>query len=115
MVFTDDVDTLDVADLGPRFEKHPMFPERVNTEFVRVVNESVLTMRVWERGSGETQACGSGACAAVVAAVELGYCRPDTTVTVKLLGGDLQVRYAPDGNVILTGGATLVYEGSVRI
>ena len=115
VVFLDDVDTLDVADIGPRFEKHPMFPARVNTEFVRVVNESVLTMRVWERGSGETQACGSGACAAVVAAVELGYCRPDTTVTVKLLGGDLMVRYAPDGNVILTGGASLVYEGSVRI
>lgn len=115
VVFADDVDALDVADIGPRFENHPMFPERVNTEFVRVINESVLTMRVWERGSGETQACGSGACAAVVAAVELGYCRPDTTVTVKLLGGDLQVRYAPDGNVILTGGATLVYEGSVRI
>ena len=115
VVFTDNVDSLDVADIGPRFEKHPMFPERVNTEFVRVVNESVLTMRVWERGSGETQACGSGACAAVVAAVELGYCKPDTTVTVKLLGGDLQVRYAPDGNVILTGGASLVYEGSVRI
>ncbi|MGI6239834.1 MAG: carbamoyl-phosphate synthase large subunit, partial [Christensenellales bacterium] len=115
VVFVDNVDALDLADIGPRFEKHLMFPERVNTEFVHVVDESVLTMRVWERGSGETSACGSGACAAVVAAVELGHCKPDSTVTVKLAGGDLKVRYTHDEFVILTGGATLVCEGRVWI
>ena len=115
MVFSDHVDALDLEDIGPRFERDHLFPERVNAEFVHVVDESVLTMRVWERGTGETQACGSGACAAVVAAVELGYCKRDTAVTVKLLGGDLVVRYSSEGIVTLTGGATLVFEGSAMI
>ena len=87
-----------------------MFPERINTEFVRVVNPTTLRMRVWERGSGETMACGTGACAAVVAACELGLCPKNTDVTVKLLGGDLTVRY--DGRrVMLTGSAVMVFEG----
>ena len=93
------------------FEQHPLFPERVNTEFVRVVNRSTLRMRVWERGSGETLACGTGACAAAAAAVRLGLCDMNTEITVKLLGGDLLVRVEP-GRIILTGNAVLVYEGT---
>lgn len=87
-----------------------MFPERINTEFVRVVNRSTLKMRVWERGNGETWACGSGACAAVVAAVENGYCDKGRDITVKVRGGDLVVNYS-DGGIVLTGDAKLVYTG----
>ncbi len=110
VVFMDGIDGLDLEELGPRFEYAPMFPERINTEFVRVVNPTTLRMRVWERGSGETMACGTGACAAVVAACELGLCPKNTDITVKLLGGDLTVRY--DGRrVMLTGSAVMVFEG----
>ena len=115
VVFTDSVDSLDLNRIGPQFEYDPMFPERVNAEFVHVVDEYLITMRVWERGSGETQACGSGACAAVAAATELGLCKKDTPVTVKLTGGDLQVVCASDGRVTITGGAETVYEGIVKI
>ena len=112
IVFVDqDVSTLDLPKIGPSFENHDMFPERINTEFVRVVNRTNLRMRVWERGNGETLACGTGACAAVVAAVENGLCDKGADVTVKLLGGDLIVNYT-DERVTLTGGATLVYEGT---
>ena len=111
VVFTEGIDGLDVARIGPAFEYAPIFPERINTEFVRVVNRTCLRMRVWERGNGETLACGTGACAAVAAAVENGYCAPDTDVLVKVLGGDLTVRCAADHGVTLTGEAVLVYEG----
>ena len=87
-----------------------MFPERVNTEFVRVVNRHSLRMRVWERGSGETLACGTGACAAVVAACENGLCDKGSDVKVSVLGGELTVNYT-DARVLLTGGASVVYEG----
>ena len=110
VVFMDGIDGLDVAAVGPAFEYAPIFPERVNTEFVRVVNRTCLRMRVWERGNGETLACGTGACAAVVAAIENGYCAPDTDVLVKVKGGDLTVRCTPE-RVTLTGEAVLVYEG----
>ena len=112
VVFCDSVDAVDLATVGPQFENAPIFPERVNTEFVRVVNPTMLKIRVWERGSGETLACGTGACAAVVAAVENGYCKKGEDITVKVRGGDLTVNYGENG-IILTGDTKLVYEGSI--
>ena len=112
VVFCDSVDAVDLATVGPQFENAPIFPERVNTEFVRVVNPTMLKIRVWERGSGETLACGTGACAAVVAAVENGFCRKGEDITVKVRGGDLTVNYGKNG-IILTGDTKLVFEGSV--
>ncbi|MEA4894373.1 MAG: carbamoyl-phosphate synthase large subunit [Oscillospiraceae bacterium] len=114
VLFVDRVDRVDVASLGPLFENDPLFPERVNTEFVRVVNSNTLKMRVWERGNGETLACGTGACAAVVAAVENGFCEKGVDVTVKVRGGDLIVNYT-DNAVYLTGNANLVYNGTVEL
>ena len=111
VVFCDAIDGLNLAKIGPQFEHDPMFPERVNTEFVRVVNRHTLRMRVWERGSGETLACGTGACAAVVAAVENGLCDKGSDVKVSVLGGELTVNCS-DARVLLTGGASVVYEGS---
>ena len=111
VVFCDAIDGLDLETVGPQFEHDPMFPERVNTEFVRVVNRHTLRMRVWERGSGETLACGTGACAAVVAACENGLCDKGSDVKVSLLGGELTVNCS-DERVLLIGGASVVYEGS---
>ena len=111
VVFCDAIDGLKLEEIGPQFENDPMFPERVNTEFVRVVNRHTLRMRVWERGSGETLACGTGACAAVVAACENGLCDKGSDVKVSVLGGELTVNYS-DARVLLTGGANVVYEGS---
>ena len=110
VVFTDYVDGVDVKGIGPLFENAPEFPERINTEFIRVVNPNTIKMRVYERGNGETPACGTGACAAVVAAVENGFCKKGEDVTVKLRGGDLIVNYT-DEKVILIGNAELVYQG----
>lgn len=110
VVFMNDIDRLNLEELGPKFEYNEMFPERINTEFVRVVNRSTLRMRVWERGNGETLACGTGACAAVIAAVENGYCDKGRDITVKLVGGDLVVNYT-DEQVTLNGSAVKVYEG----
>ena len=111
VVFCDAIDGLELEKTGPEFEYAPVFPERINTEFVRIVNKTTLRMRVWERGNGETLACGTGACAAVAAACEMGLCDKGSDVTVKLLGGDLTVNYT-DERIILTGSATKVYEGS---
>ena len=113
VVFCDRIDTLPLATLGPAFENAPEFPERTNTEFVRVVNPVTLKMRVFERGNGETFACGSGACAAVAAAVENGYCEKGSDITVKVRGGDLTVRYTDDG-VTLTGDAKLIFTGEIQ-
>ena len=110
VVFCDRVDGVDVAQTGPLFEHADIFPERINTEFVRVVNPSTIKMRVWERGSGETMACGTGACAAVVAAVATGQCEKGADITVKLQGGDLTVNYT-DQRVVLTGDARLLFDG----
>ena len=110
VIFTDELDAIDLQTIGPKFEHANMFPERVNTEFVRAVNRTTLRLRVWERGNGETLSCGTGACAAVVAAVENGLCDRNTDITVKLLGGDLVVNYS-DAGVILTGDAVKVYDG----
>lgn len=113
VVFVERVDRVDVASLGPLFENDPLFPQRVNTEFVRVVNRNTLKMRVWERGNGETLACGTGACAAVVAAVENGFCDKGVDVTVKVRGGELIVNYT-DEAVFLTGAACQTFEGTVE-
>ena len=115
VVFCDKVDAIDVKKVGPEFENAEYFPQGINTEFIRVVNKVTLKMRVWERGSGETWACGTGACAAVVAAVLLGYCEQDTNITVKLRGGDLTVNYHSNGDVELMGSVKTVYEGTLEI
>ena len=114
VTFVDDVDSLELEKLGPHFENHPIFPERVNTEFVRVIDDHTLQMRVWERGSGETWACGTGACATAVAACLNGYCKKGDDITVHLRGGDLVIRYTDD-TVIMTGPASTVFEGEVEI
>ncbi len=112
VVFCDRVDGVDIKKTGPLFENAPIFPERINTEFIRVVNKNMIKMRVWERGNGETLACGTGACAAVVAAVENGFCNKNEDITVKLRGGDLTVNYSDEG-ITLTGDTTLVFEGKI--
>lgn len=113
VLFVDNVDNIDIEKTGPLFENNPLFPERINTEFVRVVNNRTLKMRVWERGNGETLACGTGACAAVIAAVENGYCNKGEDITVKLRGGDLIVNYTDDA-VYLTGDCNLVFTGEIE-
>lgn len=109
-----DVDALRLEEIGPAFEHHANFPERINTEFVQVVDATHLKMRVWERGSGETMACGTGACAAVVASVLNGHCKKDTDVDVLLLGGTLTIRYTGD-TVLMTGNAVEVFTGTVEV
>ena len=111
IVYMDNIDDLDLRTIGPKFEKNPMFPEGINTEFVEVIDEKTLKMRVWERGSGETYACGTGACAAVVASILNGYCKKDAEITVKLLGGELKIKYTIDGLVYMTGPSEIVFEG----
>ena len=110
VAFCPRIDDVDVEFLGPRFEQAPYFPERINAEFIRVVNPSTIKMRVWERGSGEIMASGTGACAAVVAAVANGMCEKGRDVTVRAAGGDLVVNYT-DEKITLTGDAKLVYTG----
>ena len=114
VVFVPEVQSLELREIGPKFEFDPIFPERVNTEFVLVMDETTLFVRVWERGNGETQACGTGACAAAIAAVENGYCKKDADITVKLLGGDLKIRYTDDG-VFMTGSAIKCFDGTIEI
>ena len=114
VVFMPNIHNLDLQRIGPLFEHDRLFPERVNAEFVQVMDETTLSMRIWERGNGETQASGTGACAAAVAAVENGFCRKDTEITVKLMGGDLKIRYTDEG-VFMTGGATKCFDGTVEI
>ena len=113
VVFCDRVDAVDIGFIGPRFEHAPYFPERINTEFIRVVNPSTIKMRVWERGSGETMACGTGACAAVAAAIANGLCEKSRDITVRAKGGELIVHYT-DEEVTLTGDAKLVYTGEIE-
>lgn len=113
VVFVENVDKIDIHTVGPKFENADIFPERVNTEFVRVINSKTIKMRVWERGNGETMACGTGACAAVVAAVENGYCNKGEDITVKVRGGDLTVNYT-DMGITLTGDCNLVYKGEIE-
>ncbi len=113
VLFMDDIDSLDLEKLGPQFENHELFPARVNTEFIQVTDSHTLRMRVWERGSGETFACGTGACASAVAAVLNGICPRDEDILIHLRGGDLVINYRSDETVIMTGPAEFICEGTV--
>jgi diaminopimelate epimerase len=114
VVFVAEVASLDLARIGPRFERHELFPKRINTEFVERRGPRELVMRVWERGSGETLACGTGACAAAVAGVLTD--RSDRQVRIRLLGGDLDVEWrASDGHVLMRGNAVEVFRGEIEI
>ncbi len=114
VVFVEDTDSLLLEVIGPKFEHHEIFPERVNTEFIQVIDRKHIKMRVWERGSGETLACGTGACASVVACILNGY--TDHEVTVSLLGGDLKIRYDEKQNtVFMTGPAVKVFDGEIDL
>lgn len=113
-VVFEDPDTTDIKGVGKLFENHKVFPDRVNTEFVKVVGENEIKMRVWERGSGETFACGTGACASAVACVLNGFCNKGEEITVHLLGGDLKIVYT-DETVYMSGPATLVFTGEIDI
>lgn len=114
IVCVDDVDGLKIEKIGPRFEFHPCFPDRVNTEFIKVLDRNTVQMRVWERGSGETWACGTGACAVAVACILNGW--TEDTVTVKLRGGDLKIQWDREKNtVFMTGPATVVFDGEITL
>ena len=115
IVYMDDIKDLDLEKIGPSFENHKLFPDRINTEFIEVIDSHTLNMRVWERGSGETFACGTGACASVVASVLNGYCNHDEEVTVHLRGGDLKITWNSDGTVIMKGPAALICDGDIDV
>lgn len=116
VVYMDDVEHLDIEKIGPKFENHPIFPDRVNTEFVKPIDRHTVQMRVWERGSGETLACGTGACAVAVASVLNGITDGDAPVTVRLLGGDLSIEWDRKNNTVyMTGSATTVFTGEIQL
>lgn len=114
VIFLPEIDSLDLEKMGPSFEHHPLFPNRVNTEFIRVIDDHTLQMRVWERGSGETFACGTGACAAAVASVLNGYCKREQEILIHLRGGDLRIIYHNDESVTMIGPATFIFEGKME-
>ena len=112
VIYVDDVKGLDLEKIGPKFENHERFPKRINTEFVHCIDRQTVEMRVWERGSGETLACGTGACAVAVSSILNNL--TDTQVTVKLLGGDLQIEWDREKDrVFMTGPATVVFDGVI--
>ena len=114
VIYVDDLGGLDLVEVGPKFENHERFPKRINTEFAHVIDRTTVEMRVWERGSGETLACGTGACAVAVASILNG--NTEDEVTVKLLGGDLLIRWDRESDkVYMTGPATVVYDGEIEI
>ena len=114
VVYINDVKGLDIEKVGPKFENHERFPRRVNTEFVRVIDRNTVEMRVWERGSGETLACGTGACAVAVSSILNGY--TENKVTVKLLGGDLFIEWDREANkVYMTGPAEVSFDGEIQL
>lgn len=114
VTFIDDTDSLDIEHIGPEFENHEKFPDRINTEFIQIIDRNTIKMRVWERGSGETLACGTGACASVVACVLNN--KTDNNVTVKLLGGDLYIEYDEKENTVyMTGPAKVAFTGNIEI
>ena len=116
IVYMTDVDHLDIGEIGPYFENHMAFPDRVNTEFVEVLDDHTLKMRVWERGSGETLACGTGACAVAVASILNGHVDGEKPVTVKLLGGELEIFWDRQENLVyMTGPAATVFDGEIDL
>ncbi len=115
VVFTEGIDGMDLEKTGPLFENHPLFPDRINTEFVEVLDDHTLKMRVWERGSGETISCGTGTCAATVAAVLNGHCPRGEEIEVRIRGGALYDTYLENGEVLMKGPATEVFQGEIEI
>ena len=115
VIFTEGIDDLDLEKIGPSFENHEMFPDRINTEFVEVIDEKTIRMRVWERGSGETISCGTGTWAATVASVLNGYCKKGQEVEVQIRGGKLYDTYMENGEVYMRGPATNVFDGEMTI
>ena len=116
IIYVDDVDSLDLEKIGPSFENHVCFPDRVNTEFVQLIDRNTVKMRVWERGSGETLACGTGACAVTVASILNDKVNGSKPVTVQLLGGDLNISWERDENLVyMTGPATTVFDGEIDL
>lgn len=115
VVFTEKIDKLNLEKIGPKYENDPIFPDRINTEFVEVIDSNTLKMRVWERGSGETLACGTGACAVTVAAVENGFCSHNQDIKVILRGGELIIKYMGNGTIIMTGPAAFVFDGEFSL
>ncbi len=116
VIFTDkNVDDFELEKIGPSYENHPLFPERINTELANVIDGNTVKMRVWERGSGETWACGTGACATAVAACLNGHCKRDEEIRLMLRGGDLFITYKSDGTVLMRGPATTVFDGEIDI
>ena len=116
IVYMDDIDNLEIEKIGPKFENHIDFPDRINTEFVKVIDRHTLQMRVWERGSGETLACGTGACAVAVASILNGHVDGEKPVTVKLLGGDLEIFWDRQENLVyMTGPAATVFDGEIDL
>lgn len=114
VVFVENTKTVDIEKVGPLFEHHSMFPERTNTEFIHVIDRNTIDMRVWERGSGETLACGTGACASAYACILNGF--TEDSVTVRLLGGELKIRYDREKNTIfMTGPAVTVFDGEINL
>jgi diaminopimelate epimerase len=113
VIFVEDVDNLNLEEIGPAFENHSLFPERTNTEFVEIIDNHTFKMRVWERGSGETLACGTGACASTVAAILNGFCNKKEDIKVLLKGGILTINY--DDHVYMTGPAERVFEGEITL
>ena len=113
VVFVPDAETIPLGTLGPLIERHPDFPGGVNVEFVQILSEARLRMRVWERGSGVTLACGTGACACAAAAVRRGLCLPDVPITVMLDGGPLEIKVDAGGSIVMTGPAETVFEGEI--
>jgi len=113
ITFVDDVQSIPVDKIGPKIENHSLFPEKTNAEFIQVINNKELNFRVWERGVGETLACGTGACAALVASVLNK--KTDREATIHLPGGDLDIRWADDEHIYMTGPAELVFKGEMTI
>ena len=115
ILYVDDVKSLDLPKIGPAFENHEMFPDRINTEFIHIISETEFDMRVWERGSGETLACGTGACASAVASILNGHCKKNTEIKVNLIGGTLYINWTDEGDVYMTGPATKVCDGTIDV
>lgn len=114
VIFMDDVENFEIEKTGPLFENYKDFPKRINTEFVKVIDEHTLQMRVWERGSGETLACGTGACATAVAAILNEHCNGE--ILIHLLGGDLKIEWDKETNhVFMTGPAAISFEGEINL
>lgn len=113
VLYLDELDHLDIEGIGPRFEHHRFFPKRVNTEFVQIISPREIRMRVWERGAGETWACGTGACAVAVAGALTG--KTKRKITVHLLGGDLLIEWRENNRVYMTGGAEEVFQGTIKV